>query len=191
MSYETQPVRLVGGRLCLDFLNTADWSLSGDVVHEKLMDQRDLGIWCRSASLGKRGASEDPAALDDLKAFRARLRRLFLAAVTGEKPKRRDLARFNQVLEADATGAPLVMRQGAPAFHKDVPIAQIIALSALAVLTQPTEIERVKICPSDDCGWLFLDESKNRRRRWCSMETCGNREKARRHYQRQTAGVAD
>lgn len=188
MSYRTQPVRLIGGRLCLDFLNTADWSSSGRVVHEKFADRQDVEIWCRAVNLGKRVALEDPAALDDLKAFRASLRRLFLAVVTGEKPKKRDLAGFNQVLEGDATGAPLVMRQGAPAFHKDVPIAQIVALSALSVLTQPTEVERVKICPSNDCGWLFLDESKNRRRRWCSMETCGNRAKARRHYQRQTSG---
>lgn len=186
MSYQTYPVRLVGGRLCLDFLNTADWSSSGDVLHEKLTDQRDLEIWCRRVKLGKRIALEDPATLDELRAFRASLRRLFLAAVTGEKPKKKDLAHFNQVLEMDSSCAPLAVRQGAFAFNKDIPVAQAIGLSALAVLTQPTEIERVEVCPSDDCGWLFLDESKNRRRRWCSMETCGNRAKARRHYQRQT-----
>ena len=37
----------------------------------------------------------------------------------------------------------------------------------------------------DGCGWVFLDETKNRRRRWCSMKDCGNRAKARRHYARQ------
>ncbi len=189
MSYQTHSVRLVGGRLCLDFLNTADWSSSGDVLHEKLTDQRDLEIWCRRVKLGKRTTLEDPATLDELKAFRASLRCLFLAAIAGEKPKKKDLAHFNQVLEMGASCAPLAVRQGAFSFNKDIPVAQAIGLSALSVLTQPTEIERVEICPSDDCGWLFLDESKNRRRRWCSMETCGNRAKARRHYQRQTAGA--
>jgi predicted RNA-binding Zn ribbon-like protein len=40
---------------------------------------------------------------------------------------------------------------------------------------------RLKLCPADDCGWAFYDESRNRSRRWCSMEVCGNRSKTR-HY---------
>jgi predicted RNA-binding Zn ribbon-like protein len=45
-------------------------------------------------------------------------------------------------------------------------------------------LDRVKQCEGDPCGWLFLDTSRNRSRRWCSMEDCGNRAKARRFYQR-------
>jgi predicted RNA-binding Zn ribbon-like protein len=52
------------------------------------------------------------------------------------------------------------------------------ALSLLAVETQ----ERLKIC--GNCGWLFIDRSKNRSRIWCDMAVCGNRQKASRHYQR-------
>lgn len=37
--------------------------------------------------------------------------------------------------------------------------------------------QRAKVCPRDDCQWAFLDQSRNRSRRWCSMEVCGNREK--------------
>lgn len=187
MSYQTHPVRLVSGRLCLDFLNTADWSSAGDVVHEKLTDQKDLAIWCRAIDLGKQPDMKGQAAMDELKAFRASLRCLFLAAIMGKKPKKKDLTRFNQVFEFGTSFAPLTMRRGALAFNKDLSVVQTIGLSALAALTQPTEIGRVEVCPSDGCGWLFLDESKNRRRRWCSMETCGNRAKARRHYQRQIA----
>ncbi|TQV70656.1 CGNR zinc finger domain-containing protein [Denitrobaculum tricleocarpae] len=188
MSYQTQPVRLIGGRLCLDFLNTADWSARGDVVHEKLTGPKDLAIWCRAVSLGKRPDLDDPAAMGELKAFRASLRWLFLAAISGEKPKKSDLIRFNQVLDFRTPLAPLAVRRGAFAYSKDLSVAQTVGLSALATLTLPQEIERVEICPSKDCGWLFLDESKNRRRRWCAMETCGNRAKARRHYQRQIEG---
>jgi len=43
---------------------------------------------------------------------------------------------------------------------------------------------RVRICDADDCVWVFLDRSKNRSRRWCDMNQCGNRAKARRFYQR-------
>jgi predicted RNA-binding Zn ribbon-like protein len=39
-------------------------------------------------------------------------------------------------------------------------------------------------CEGEGCSWLFLDTSRNRSRRWCSMEDCGNRAKARRHYER-------
>jgi predicted RNA-binding Zn ribbon-like protein len=46
------------------------------------------------------------------------------------------------------------------------------------------EIQHLRMCASEDCAWLFLDKTKNQRRRWCDMKTCGNRVKARRHYQR-------
>ncbi len=191
MSYQTHPVRRVGGRLCLDFLNTADWSPAGEVLHEKLTDQQDLAIWCGAVGLEKLAGMENPSSLAKLRSFRADLRRLFLSARAGEKPKGRDLARFNRTLEPAMAITPLAMRRGAIAFNKNLSVAQTLALSALSVLTQQSEITRVEVCPSEDCGWLFLDESKNRRRRWCSMETCGNRAKARRHYQRQAEGTSE
>jgi predicted RNA-binding Zn ribbon-like protein len=49
---------------------------------------------------------------------------------------------------------------------------------------------RVRECGSDTCFWLFLDHSKNGTRRWCDMKVCGNRAKARRHYQRGRETVA-
>ncbi len=55
------------------------------------------------------------------------------------------------------------------------------AHSALALIAMP-EPERMKIC--GNCGWLFLDRSKNRSRAWCDMAVCGNRAKANRHYRR-------
>jgi predicted RNA-binding Zn ribbon-like protein len=50
------------------------------------------------------------------------------------------------------------------------------------------ERARVHVCDADDCEWLFLDTSKNGRRRWCDMKACGNRVKARRFYKRHRAG---
>jgi predicted RNA-binding Zn ribbon-like protein len=43
---------------------------------------------------------------------------------------------------------------------------------------------RVRLCANAQCLWLFLDQSKGGTRRWCDMAACGNRAKARRHYQR-------
>jgi predicted RNA-binding Zn ribbon-like protein len=59
---------------------------------------------------------------------------------------------------------------------RDVVGAVFAAASRLAVLGQ---WERVKICPADDCRWAFYDRSRNHSRTWCSMQVCGNREKAR------------
>ena len=53
--------------------------------------------------------------------------------------------------------------------------------STLRLLAMP-EQERMKIC--GNCGWLFIDRSKNKSRTWCDMAVCGNRAKAIRHYQR-------
>lgn len=53
-----------------------------------------------------------------------------------------------------------------------------------AELTTTDELERVKMFEGGACGWLFVDLSRNRSRRWCSMEDCGNVIKARRHYAR-------
>ena len=58
-----------------------------------------------------------------------------------------------------------------------------LAFSALELLTSERRV-RVKTCPGARCGWLFLDESPTGRRRWCSMASCGNREKAQRFRRR-------
>lgn len=75
------------------------------------------------------------------------------------------------------------------AFRRDWPSAwdapalrAAFASSAVELLTDP-RLDRVKQCPG--CGWLFVDTSRNRSRRWCSMEMCGGRDKALRHYRRQ------
>jgi predicted RNA-binding Zn ribbon-like protein len=57
------------------------------------------------------------------------------------------------------------------------------AQSAADLLTSE-QLKIVRYCAAPDCEWLFLDHSRNRSRRWCDMTSCGNREKARRHYQR-------
>ena len=63
-----------------------------------------------------------------------------------------------------------------------------IVNSATDLLTS-SHLRRVGQCADDrGCGWLFFDASRNRSRRWCSMEDCGNRAKARLHYSRRRTG---
>ena len=61
-----------------------------------------------------------------------------------------------------------------------------VARSAAELMTSP-DLPFVRECASYDCGWLFMDTTKNRSRRWCDMSTCGNRAKGRRHYERKRA----
>ena len=169
MSYSRgHPIRLVGGRLALDFVNTADWSADGEVVHEKLANAADLRLWL--TALGLKGV-RPIADVADLIGFRVGLRRLLLGG--------RTLGLLNAVhgIEiADGTRRPSVVA--------GQPLKSIIAVSAFSILADQRERDRRKMCPGDNCGWLFLDETKNARRRWCSMQSCGNRAKAARHYAR-------
>lgn len=167
MTYSSgHPVRLIGGRLVLDFLNTADWTDSGDVAHEKIAARRDVRTWLDALGLPEAVVPED---LGELRAFRKRLRRIFC----GDR-------------EPDAVLLGWSMRGSPATALRKRPILDLIAISALSVLSDPRELERIKSCPGSDCGWLFLDETKNSRRKWCSMETCGNRAKAAKHYKRVT-----
>ena len=64
-----------------------------------------------------------------------------------------------------------------------------IARSAADLLTEGP-LAAIRLCEGRDCGWLFLDTSRNRTRRWCDMRICGNRAKARRHHERVKTGAA-
>ncbi|MFI4987818.1 MAG: CGNR zinc finger domain-containing protein [Alphaproteobacteria bacterium] len=63
-----------------------------------------------------------------------------------------------------------------------------IVLSALTLLTQ-SDLSRIKQCRGDHCGWLFFDTTKNKSRRWCEMEVCGNRAKQRRFHRRRASSA--
>jgi predicted RNA-binding Zn ribbon-like protein len=59
----------------------------------------------------------------------------------------------------------------------DGAIARLMAIVAAAV--EHDRWERLKACPREECEWAFFDRSKNRSGRWCTMESCGNIEKAK------------
>lgn len=176
MTYaQHHPVRLIGGRLALDFLNTADWSDTGEVFHEKIETRDDLNVW-----LGAVGIPDAPcpATIADLHTFRSRLRGAFLSGQTDPK--------VAGDLQAALHGITLEGTDLSQA-TQSLPALSLIAASAVALIGDPRELKRIKLCPGNDCGWLFLDETKNGRRKWCMMETCGNRAKASRNYSRKVA----
>jgi predicted RNA-binding Zn ribbon-like protein len=194
---------LVRGRLCLDFANAADWH-PADSPEEVRHTYADLVAWALHASAltqqdGERArqrAEAHPAeardALQRAHALREAIYRTFTAVAQGSPLPRADLALLNAALAAAlphrclaCEGEDCVWRWEDPGDALDAMLWPV-ALAAAMLLTGPARA-RVGVCADEQCDWLFLDTSKSGRRRWCSMEGCGNRAKARRHYQRQRA----
>ena len=182
MSFREHPVHLIGGRTCLDFVNTANWNSDGTIAVERLAGIEDVRIWMKAAGLACQPASSWWELEVSIWTFRASLRRILIAASEGAAPQPADVARLNQAATQAGQQFPLHISKGAVAMASHLPLLYCLSVSAVAVLTDQREIGRVKLCPGKGCGWMFLDESANGRRQWCSMELCGNREKARRHY---------
>lgn len=168
MTYSTgTPLKAVAGRLALDFVNTADWTPFDTVLKDRIASLADLTAWAVQMGLGQ---AHWDGSLEALLDFRAGVRQAILGQGSVDLSVR--LAR------PDAPMTSWLRRQ---------PLRDLVAASAISILSDPRELDRVKLCPGHDCGWLFLDETKNARRKWCLMEVCGNRAKSSRHYARTVA----
>jgi predicted RNA-binding Zn ribbon-like protein len=173
MTYaQGHPVRAIGGRLALDFVNTADWDADGGITHEKITTLSDFAVWCEELGLGR---ASPPSSVKEILRFRTQLRSAFVDNMIN---KSRDKLSTSQRKLRQTIAASL------PCAAPNSSLS-IITMSALSILWDHREYSRIKLCPGSDCGWLFMDETKNARRKWCMMETCGNRAKASRHYERQ------
>ena len=196
-------LKLLGGRLSLDFVNTADWHASDHPV-EFLTSYSDLVAWSQHVGIltehqaqrllqkAARRPGDASAVLERAIALREAIYRIFSAISRGRPPQAADLATFNVELSEALAQSRIVSK--AEGFTWDWADAEEaldrmlwpVAHDAAGLLTSE-ELDRVGQCADDRCGWLFLDTSRNRSRRWCSMEDCGNRAKARRHYKRKRA----
>jgi predicted RNA-binding Zn ribbon-like protein len=199
-------LRLVGGRLCLNFANTADRG-GENGSREYLVSYADLVVWSLHAGIltgrqaqrllqeGGRHPGAASSAHGRAVALREALYRIFSDIAAGRAPEASDSALLNGAL-GEAAGQGRLVRTtdgfawewggGDDCFDRMlVPVAWSAADLLISDL-----LPRVKTCPGKDCGWLFLDISHNRSRRWCTMETCGNRAKARQHYRKHRATQA-
>lgn len=186
--------------LCLDFANTVHDRLT-DYTRDDLNSYADLAAWSQqagqvtddTANLLLEQATQNPkaatAALQRARDLREVIYRIFQAIGEGMSLAEADLHALNTVLAEAMSHACIVHREGGFVWDwegdehiLDRPL-WLIARSAADLLTT-TELDAVRVCAAEDCNWLFLDTSKNRTRRWCSMKGCGNRAKARRHYKK-------
>jgi predicted RNA-binding Zn ribbon-like protein len=192
----------VAGHPALDFVNTVDWRSDPERRHDLLTSAGDLIAWATRAgtvsaaegrgliAAAERDARRAGAALQRARRIREVLARVFEAAANGVRPAAADLRLLNAFTQAALRRRRLELRGAnyiwAWATVEERPLDAIlwpIVLAAAELLTSPAR-SRVRACAADDCGWLFLDTSRSHRRRWCTMESCGNRAKARRFYAR-------
>ncbi|HEX6940290.1 MAG TPA: ABATE domain-containing protein [Longimicrobiales bacterium] len=205
--------KFVAGCLCLDFVNTVGGRVSGGetvdgrdfadtVLRDRLATYGDLVRWAVAAGVIRESdatafermaaARPDEAAAVLRRALRLResLYRIFKAVIERWPAPDGDLAVLNGALRRKAVRERLVQEGAAFRLVADADpatpdrIVWAVVDSAVALLTSADRLSRVGQCPGDNCGWLFLDESRGRRRRWCDMAECGNLAKVRRHRAR-------
>ena len=190
---------LVAGALCLDFVNTLDDRFTSE-PKELLKTYLDLArfaedtgilstsevdrLFTRSQLSPEEAQSTLAAAVEMREAMYA----VFWAKVNKKSAPRGELIKLNQFVQQAARHAQLVEVGGRfewnfeEALNFDAPLWPI-ARSAAELLASD-QLALVRPCAAANCLWLFLDTSKNHRRRWCDMTKCGNRAKFRRFYRR-------
>lgn len=189
--------KLIGGRLCLDFINTLAWP-GRDREHDWFDPWTNVVDWSVATGLAedshaddlRRRYREDPdaatAALEVIRRHRHAVREFVAPLVQGERPDRPAIRVLNDLLRSTTTArqvdaSTLTWRWAEPERLEDVTAPAILDAAELVV---GGDHKRVGRCT---CGWLFYDQSRNRSRRWCDMADCGSRDKSLRYYHRHRA----
>ena len=194
---------LTGGALCLDFANTMPDQKAPETRAEKLLTYADLLSWAVQTGQLKvsdarklmNAANHSPAkaaaALRRAWELRQAIYAIFSAIARENAPTAKDLDLLNRYWKTASAHASVSHSSGGK-FQKtwvmdeddkfDRPLWPVAASTAELLTSDNLAITRE--CASDRCSWLFLDTSRNKSRRWCDMKTCGNREKAKRHYEK-------
>jgi predicted RNA-binding Zn ribbon-like protein len=190
---------IIGGRPCLDFLNTTSGRGTAE-RREHLHTFGDLLAWAHHADIL---GTEDTLALARLArgkpagarrilaqaiTLRETLHVIFEATVQGQQVPAAAVVRLNRFIAGAAKAAQLAPTEGSlwrwssDARRLERPLWPIIRSAAELLTAGP--LNRVKMCPGHGCGWIFLDETRNGRRRWCEMQVCGSRAKMHRYRHR-------
>ncbi len=184
--------------LAVEFANTLAWR--GSVPDESLHSMADLLAWLSAnkavppsaiSELGKSFEAhpqQSRVVFGDVIEIRESIHRLLSRIASSSPIANEDFHRLNKALGDSAPRTFLERTNGAFGWRIETKptaagILAAVLWSAADILVGP-DSARVRECANDRCLWLFLDDSKNGSRRWCSMQACGNRAKAHRHYQR-------
>jgi len=191
---------LSGGELCLDFANTIEDRPRAEQEH--LHGWQDLVAWAEqagvvtapeSAALRRKTRAHPRAAgraLTRARELRELVYRVFHAVAAGTSPADADVSSLNAELGRVLPHARVIRKDDGYEWSwsgEQVSLERVlwpVVRSAAELLVSPDHAD-VRECASETCSWLFIDRSRRRSRRWCSMKTCGNRDKVRRFYERQ------
>jgi predicted RNA-binding Zn ribbon-like protein len=200
---------LLGGSLCLDFINTVSGKRAIRPI-ERLHQYADLLSWSRQVGISTAAECRELLAqslarpqeaantFQESIKLREALFRIFTVVAQRREPTSADLQLLNTLLARSlghqrlATGSSRISLEWFRT-ERDLDCVLWPIVKSAADLLTSEETSRIRICEAtstDGCGWLFLDETRNRTRRWCSMKDCGNRAKARRHYRRHRTEAA-
>ena len=183
----------------LAFVNTLSGRPTSAPV-ERLVSYDALVTWAREAGLLKPDEAERLAArvrrrvaegdriVERARALRERLHEAFTSLSAGKTPATPTLVALSAHLSRWYAHGRLVPVRGSLQWvyvgddDLEQPLWEV-ARAAARLLTSPL-VGRVRACAAEDCGWWFLDDTKNASRRWCDMKICGNRDKVRRFRER-------
>lgn len=189
---------LVGGILCLDFVNTVDDRLDARPV-DWLSSYAALLAWCRhsgalgaeeEAHLGTLARSRGDAALARARTVRESLHAVLAALAERAPVPAADLATVDGAL-AELLGPPVLRMDGADVrvmtagdahLDMDTPLRRV--LRSLIDLLGGDRVHLLRRCAAPDCSFLFVDTTRSHNRKWCRSGGCGTRNRFRRHYAR-------
>jgi predicted RNA-binding Zn ribbon-like protein len=197
--HEFKPSDLVGGDLALDFVNTV--TARDTEPSDFLEDYHALIRWARQTSRFRRKdlveltnlARSEPeqaaAALKRCRRVREALCAVCYALIARRQPETENVATIDQarkrafnVARLDTRNLSLRVAWSVERSGLDL-VTHVVTAHALDLL-ENVSLDRLRVCAGTDCGWVFIDTSKNGKRRWCDMEVCGNAAKARRFRKR-------
>ena len=201
-------MKLIGGRLCLDFVNTVDGrkqhstqrksqALKTVVLSDKLKDYSDLVAWSQhsgivttaeAARLVKESKQKPSAAKTVFHraiALREALHRILKATVMRNMPPSIDLEIVNDELQKARKNERLISTDNAFTWEwigREMALDRMLwsIVHSAAEFLSTGDLSRLRECGGEECGWLFEDTSRNRSRQWCHMQDCGNLAKVRR-----------
>jgi predicted RNA-binding Zn ribbon-like protein len=191
--------QLVAGNLALDFANTLDYRYDPDRLIDLLPNYERFLAFCRQSGvitgaqmrklLDGLSESDSQRVFEEVIEFREALYFLILSAVQDRRPDESHLRALNRILAGARALDEVVWhkrrfdrRSRDITERPDGPLRQIVD-AAVGLITS-SDIDHVRECGEKTCRWLFLDRSRNHTRRWCDMQLCGNRSKAKRFYAR-------
>ncbi|MBT2450679.1 CGNR zinc finger domain-containing protein [Streptomyces sp. ISL-43] len=180
------------GRVCLDLVAAFEPRGRGEGA-EGIRDADELRLWLAGAGLVPGRTPLPRVEADWVQAFRllrADVESLVRAELAGTAPPAPALARVNAAAAGPPPGLCAVQDQEGHLVRElcgGVECAGLLAAvarDAVELLTDPADRALLRACEGDRCARVYLDTSRGHRRRWCSSELCGNRERVARHRRR-------